>query len=107
MHTLIDLIDRVVIFFNIEWLDMEGLKKIFKYLFNLQTVAWPSGKALGGSSVLHAMLNVRGNKKNYNDWAKMGATGWSYNEILPYLKKMEDNVNPEYVANGMKVSIHV
>lgn len=48
------------------------------------------------------MLNVRGNKKNYNDWAAMGATGWSYNEILPYLKKMEDNVNPEYVANGMK-----
>lgn len=53
------------------------------------------------------MLNVRGNKKNYNDWAAMGATGWSYNEILPYLKKMEDNANPEYVANGMYVLIHL
>ena len=65
-----------------------------------RTIAWPSGKTIGGSSVINAMLNVRGNKKNYNDWAAQGATGWSYNEVLEYFKKLEDNANPEYVANG-------
>ncbi|XP_035225710.1 glucose dehydrogenase [FAD, quinone]-like [Stegodyphus dumicola] len=65
-----------------------------------RAVAWPSGKTLGGSSVINAMLNVRGNKKNFDDWAAQGARGWSYEEVLPYFKKLEDNANPEYVKNG-------
>ncbi|XP_054709909.1 uncharacterized protein LOC129219656 [Uloborus diversus] len=63
-------------------------------------IVWPSGKTLGGSSVLNAMLTVRGNRQNYDDWAALGATGWSYKDVLPYFIKMEDNRDPEYVANG-------
>lgn len=46
------------------------------------------------------MLYVRGNRRNYDEWAEMGAKGWSYEEVLPYFKKLEDNMNPEYVASG-------
>ena len=52
-----------------------------------------NGKGLGGSSLLNAMLYVRGNMKNYDDWAEDGATGWSYDEVLPYFIKLEDNLN--------------
>lgn len=52
-----------------------------------------NGKALGGSSVLNGMLYVRGNMQNYDDWEEEGARGWSYNEVLPYFLKLEDNRN--------------
>ncbi|GFT74084.1 glucose dehydrogenase [Nephila pilipes] len=65
-----------------------------------KALAFPSGKTIGGSGVINSMLYVRGNKHNYNDWAKQGATGWSYDDVLPYFKKMEDNENFEYVKNG-------
>ncbi|GFT23855.1 glucose dehydrogenase [Nephila pilipes] len=64
------------------------------------SVAWPSGKTIGGSGVINSMLNLRGNKHNYDDWAKQGAKGWSYDDVLPYFKKLEDNVNFDYVKNG-------
>ncbi|GFY77608.1 glucose dehydrogenase [Trichonephila inaurata madagascariensis] len=65
-----------------------------------RSVAWPSGKTIGGSSVINAMLKLRGNKKNYDDWAAQGASGWSYEEVLPYFMKLEDNTDEEYVKNG-------
>lgn len=67
----------------------------------MQQVPWPSGKVLGGSTVYSAGHHVVGNRKDYDRWASMGANGWSYKEVLPYFKKLEDNRDPEYVANGM------
>ncbi|CAK1541576.1 unnamed protein product [Leptosia nina] len=58
---------------------------------------WPRGKVLGGSSVLNAMLYVRGNKRDYDNWEKMGNTGWSYKEILKYFLKAEDMRIPEFM----------
>lgn len=48
---------------------------------------WSKGKALGGSSVMNAMLHVFGNDRDYNTWSELGNQGWSYDEVLPYFKK--------------------
>ncbi|KHO25328.1 GMC family oxidoreductase N-terminal domain-containing protein [Mycolicibacterium setense] len=50
----------------------------------------PRGKVLGGSSSVNGMLFVRGNRRNFDDWAADGAPGWSYDEVLPAFKRMED-----------------
>jgi len=46
------------------------------------------------------MLYSRGNKADYNRWAAGGATGWSWEEVLPYFMKSEDNTDPALLSNG-------
>lgn len=60
----------------------------------------PRGKALGGCSSTNCMAYIRGNKLDYDDWAKMGNPGWSYAEILPYFKKSENNEQIEDAFHG-------
>lgn len=48
------------------------------------------GKVIGGGSSINALMYVRGNPKNFDEWSKAGATGWSYQELLPYFKALED-----------------
>jgi choline dehydrogenase len=51
----------------------------------------PRGRTFGGSSSLNAMIYIRGNRIDYDDWAAGGAIGWSFDELLPYFKRAEDN----------------
>jgi choline dehydrogenase-like flavoprotein len=51
----------------------------------------PRGRGLGGSSAINAMLYIRGNKFDYDQWASLGCTGWSYDDVLPYFKRSEGN----------------
>ena len=60
----------------------------------------PRGKGLGGSSAINAMVYIRGNKWDYDNWAEMGCDGWSYDDVLPYFKKAEANENGEDDYHG-------
>ena len=50
---------------------------------------WPRGKVLGGSSSINAMVYIRGQQEDYNDWRDMGNPGWGWDDVLPYFKKSE------------------
>lgn len=63
-------------------------------------LTWPSGKTLGGSSVLDAMLYIRGNHRDYDNWELNGARGWSWRDVFPYVLKLEDNDDPDILSNG-------
>ena len=53
---------------------------------------WPRMKALGGCSSMNAMIYIRGNAADYDSWRDAyGATGWGYDDVLPYFKKAEGN----------------
>ena len=55
-----------------------------------RAVAWPRGKALGGSSVINGLLYIRGQHADFDDWAEVnGARGWSHAEVLPFFKRSE------------------
>jgi choline dehydrogenase-like flavoprotein len=57
-----------------------------------QSVYWPRGRVIGGSSSINAMIYIRGNKHDYNTWRdEYGCDGWGYNDILPYFIRAERN----------------
>jgi choline dehydrogenase len=58
---------------------------------NGRTIYHPRGKMLGGCSGQNAMIYIRGNRYDYDSWAKHGAAGWSYDEVLPLFKRSEHN----------------
>jgi choline dehydrogenase-like flavoprotein len=60
----------------------------------------PRGRVIGGSSSINAMIYLRGNPVDYDDWAASGCEGWSYEEVLPYFKRSEDNERGENEFHG-------
>jgi choline dehydrogenase len=67
----------------------------------------PRGKVLGGSSSINAMIYIRGNKADYDEWNALGNKGWSYNEVLPYFKKMENQQDIKDDFHGSEGPLHV
>ncbi|KYN01695.1 Glucose dehydrogenase [acceptor] [Cyphomyrmex costatus] len=63
---------------------------------------WPRGKVLGGTSVMNGMMYMRGSRKDYDDWAKLGNVGWSYRDVLPFFIRSEDNQQ----VNSMDYGYH-
>lgn len=55
-------------------------------------VFWPRGKLLGGCGAINAMLYVRGVDRDFEEWKNMGNPSWGYENVLPYFKKSEINV---------------
>lgn len=48
------------------------------------------------------MLYIRGNRRDYDNWVRMGAYGWSWEEVFPYFLKSEDNRDPSIAYNGKR-----
>lgn len=57
---------------------------------NGRRVSVPRGKVIGGSSSINGLVYLRGHRIDYDRWAAMGNPGWSYEDVLPYFKKSED-----------------
>ena len=51
---------------------------------------WPRGKVVGGSGSINAMVYVRGQPRDFDDWKTLGNAGWGWDDVLPYFKKSED-----------------
>jgi choline dehydrogenase len=77
-------------------------------------LATPRGKVIGGSSSINGMVYVRGHARDFDHWAKEGATGWSYADVLPYFQRMENTEDgddgwrgrsgPMYVKKGAQLN---
>ena len=67
----------------------------------------PRGKALGGSSAINAMLYVRGQREDYDQWRDMGCEGWGFDDVLAYFKRSENNQrgNSELHGTGGPLSV--
>lgn len=58
---------------------------------NGRTPVMPQGAVLGGGGSVNAAIYIRGQRRDYDDWARIGADGWSYADVLPYFRRAEDN----------------
>lgn len=74
---------------------------------NGAVVPVPRGKTLGGSSALNGMIYIRGHASDYDDLAAKGLEGWSYQDVLPYFKKSEDNCRGENEFHGVGGEVHI
>ena len=67
----------------------------------------PRGKVIGGSGSINGMFAMRGHPKDYDQWAQMGASGWSFADVLPYFRKSEDSWRGEGPYHGTGGPVHV
>ncbi len=58
---------------------------------NNRKIYWPAGKALGGGSAINGMVYIRGDRRDFDNWAKQGNPGWAWDDVLPYFKRSETN----------------
>jgi choline dehydrogenase len=63
-------------------------------------VAYPRGRALGGSSAINAMAHIRGHRAVYDGWAAAGAHGWGFADLLPYFRRTETAAGRDPVLRG-------
>lgn len=70
-------------------------------------LATPRGKVIGGSSSINGMVYVRGHALDYDTWQDMGASGWSYQDVLPYFQRMEKSHGGEVGWRGTSGPLHV
>lgn len=72
-----------------------------------RSIVVPRGKGLGGSTLINGMIFVRGQPQDYDTWAQLGATGWSFQDVLPYFKKLESFEDGESELRGGSGPVHI
>lgn len=63
-------------------------------------IYWPRGKVIGGSSAINGMVYIRGLASDYDQWRQMGNEGWSFEDCLPYFRRLEGYVDGETALHG-------
>lgn len=74
---------------------------------NQRRLYWPRGKTLGGSSSINAMIYIRGNRYDYDQWVQLGCEGWGYDDVLPYFIKQENQERGESEFHGVGGPLNV
>jgi choline dehydrogenase len=72
-----------------------------------RSFAYPRGKVIGGSGALNGLLYVRGQARDYDDWAAAGNAGWSWSDVLPYFMRSENNARGPDQWHGTTGPLHV
>lgn len=70
-------------------------------------IPMPRGKVLGGSSSINGMVYIRGHPLDYERWVEEGAAGWSYAQVLPYFKKLENHAHRHDIYHGQNGPVKV
>ena len=68
-----------------------GFSTVPQKEMNDRRMHYPQGRTWGGSTSINAMIYIRGNAKDYDEWRDLGNEGWGYADVLPYFKKSENN----------------
>ena len=75
---------------------------------NNRRLWWPRGRGLGGSSAINGMIYMRGHQRDYDDWRQMGLTGWGWDNVLPYFRRLEGHHRgPSDGLHGHDGPLHV
>lgn len=69
---------------------------------NGRSLAYPRGKVVGGSSAINAMIAMRGQIEDYNNWRSQGLSGWGWDDVLPLFKQLEDHFLGESEHHGIE-----
>jgi choline dehydrogenase len=74
---------------------------------NGRRIEIPRGKGLGGSSMINGMVYARGHRRDYEDWAERGLTGWGYADVLPYFRRSEKSWLGENSYHGASGELEI
>jgi len=74
---------------------------------NNRKIYCPRGKVLGGTSSINAMIYIRGNRHDFDHWEKLGNPGWSYQDLLPYFIKSENQQRGASQFHGVDRPLNV
>ncbi len=66
-----------------------------------RSIPYPRGKTLGGSSSINGLLYIRGQEQDYDIWRQLGNKGWSWNDVLPYFLKAENQERGQSEFHGV------
>tara|TARA_B110000503_G_scaffold46048_1_gene75167 strand:+ start:8138 stop:9757 length:1620 start_codon:yes stop_codon:yes gene_type:complete len=70
-------------------------------------IPWPRGRIVGGSSSINGLIYMRGQHDDFDEWQKLGADGWSYNDVLPHFKALENYQGGDDYYRGDKGELSI